>query len=142
MDHMGFGYEAEGAQVPQADPCQYYVAQLPTGGLHHRGVPEPGAQMVRSEHMSNYCTVRLSPDDSRQVRDSFYLMKTAVTKNVAIWPRQAKTTAAMGSGSPHRRYSTGIKSQPGDVKEAFLVNHLSELWAGPSPWIIHPSAVT
>lgn len=47
-------------------------------------------------------------------------MKTAVTKNVAIWPRQAKTTAAMGSGSPHRRYSTGIESQPVDTRGAFL----------------------
>lgn len=41
MDDVGFGYEAEGTQVPQADPCQYYVAQLPTGGFHYWGVPEP-----------------------------------------------------------------------------------------------------
>lgn len=41
MDDVGFGYEAEGTQVPQADPCQYYVAQLPTGRFHYWGVPEP-----------------------------------------------------------------------------------------------------
>lgn len=48
------------------------------------------------------------------------MMKTAVTKKVASWPRQAKTTAAMGSGSPHRRYSTGIGSQPADVPQKTL----------------------
>lgn len=60
MDNVGLGDEAEGAQVPQADPCQYYVAQLPTGGLHYGGVPEPGAQTVRSVHMSKYGIVLLS----------------------------------------------------------------------------------
>lgn len=44
MDDVGFGYEAEGTQVPQADPCQDNVAQLPTGGFHYRGVPEPRMQ--------------------------------------------------------------------------------------------------
>ena len=39
-------------------------------------------------------------------------MKTEVTKSVAMRPRQAKTTAAMGSGSPQRTYCTGIGSQP------------------------------
>ena len=38
---MGFGNEAEGTQVPHADPCQYDVAQLPTGRFHYWGVPEP-----------------------------------------------------------------------------------------------------
>lgn len=41
-----------------------------------------------------------------------YLIKTEVTKSVAMRPRQAKTTAAMGSGSPQRTYCTGIGSQP------------------------------
>lgn len=46
-----------------------------------------------------------------------YLIKTEVTKSVAIRPRQAKTTAAMGSGSPQRTYCTGIGSQPEGYKE-------------------------
>lgn len=44
MDDMGFGYEAEGAKVPQADPCQNNVAQLPTGRFYYWGVPEPWSQ--------------------------------------------------------------------------------------------------
>ena len=42
-----------------------------------------------------------------------YLIKMDVTKRVAMRPRQAKTTAAIGSGSPQRTYWTGIGSQPG-----------------------------
>jgi len=41
-----------------------------------------------------------------------YLIKTDVTKSVAMSPKQAKTTAAIGSGSPQRTYCTGIGSQP------------------------------
>lgn len=52
-------------------------------------------------------------------------MKTAVTKNVAMSPRQAKTTAAMGSGSPHRRYSTGIGSQPGERRNVIMWKYIS-----------------
>lgn len=44
MDDVRFGYEAEGTQVSQADPCQNDVAQLPTGGFHDWGVPEPWTQ--------------------------------------------------------------------------------------------------
>lgn len=39
-------------------------------------------------------------------------MKTEVTKSVDMSPRQAKTTAAIGSGSTQRTYWTGIGSQP------------------------------
>lgn len=41
-----------------------------------------------------------------------YLIKTEVTKSVAMRPKQEKTTAAMGSGSPQRTYCTGMGSQP------------------------------
>ena len=51
-------------------------------------------------------------DGAQNGTGGLYLMKTAVTKNVNMRPRQAKTTAAIGSGSPQRRYSTGIGSQP------------------------------
>lgn len=44
MDDMGFGNQTERAQVPQADPYQYDVAQLPTGRLYYWGIPEPSAQ--------------------------------------------------------------------------------------------------
>lgn len=54
-------------------------------------------------------------------------MKTAVTKNVAIRPRQAKTTAAMGSGSPQRRYSTGIGSHPGEKEGNYVKIHFLRL---------------
>lgn len=40
------------------------------------------------------------------------MIKTEVTKSVAMRPRQAKTTAAIGSGSPQRTYCTGMGSQP------------------------------
>ncbi len=50
MDDMGFGYEAEGTQVPQADPCQYYVAQLPTGRFHYWGVPEPERRHIQTNN--------------------------------------------------------------------------------------------
>lgn len=43
MDDVRLGDEAEGAQVAQADACKDDVAQLPAGGLDHRGVPEPDA---------------------------------------------------------------------------------------------------
>lgn len=39
-------------------------------------------------------------------------MNTTVTNSVASRPRHAKTTAAIGSGSPHLRYWTGMRSQP------------------------------
>jgi len=39
-------------------------------------------------------------------------MNIAVTNKVASRPRHAKTTAAIGSGSPHLRYWTGMRSQP------------------------------
>lgn len=38
---MGLRNEAEGAQVPKADPSQDDVAELATGGLDHGGVPKP-----------------------------------------------------------------------------------------------------
>ena len=44
---MGLGDEAEGAEVAQEDPSQDDVAQLPAGGLHHGGVPEPDADTTR-----------------------------------------------------------------------------------------------
>lgn len=46
-----------------------------------------------------------------------YLIKTEVTKSVDSKPRQAKTTAAMGSGSPQSTYCTGIGSQPEEQKD-------------------------
>lgn len=117
VDDVGLGYEAEGAQVAQADSCQDDVAQLPTGGFHHWGVPEPDThtqkEWGKAQQLSaDFIVVSAFIFPLRSLERSPHLMKTAVTKNVAIWPRQAKTTAAMGSGSPHRRYSTGIGSQP------------------------------
>lgn len=47
---MGFGYEAEGTQVTQADPCQYYIAQLPTGRFHYWGVPEPEHRHIQTNN--------------------------------------------------------------------------------------------
>lgn len=47
-------------------------------------------------------------------------MKTDVTKSVAMRPRQEKTTAAMGSGSPQRTYCTGIGSQPEGCREIMI----------------------
>ena len=41
---MGLGDEAEGAEVAQEDPSQDDVAQLTTGRLHNRGVPEPSVE--------------------------------------------------------------------------------------------------
>lgn len=41
MHHVGLGNEAERTQVPQADPNQDDVAQLPTGGLDYWGIPKP-----------------------------------------------------------------------------------------------------
>lgn len=40
MDDVGFSDEGEGAQITQADPGQYDVAQLSAGGFHHWGVTE------------------------------------------------------------------------------------------------------
>lgn len=58
MDNMGFGYEAEGTQVTQADPCQYDVAQLPTGRFHYWGVPEPEHRNIHTSNYSTYSTCR------------------------------------------------------------------------------------
>lgn len=44
-------------------------------------------------------------------------MNIAVTNKVASRPRHAKTTAAIGSGSPHLRYWTGMRSQPTEKKK-------------------------
>lgn len=44
MYDMGFGNQTECAQVPQADPYQYDVAQLPTGRFYYWGIPEPSTQ--------------------------------------------------------------------------------------------------
>ena len=44
---VGLGDEGEGAQIAQTDPSQDDVAKLPAGGLHHRGVSEPGAVDTR-----------------------------------------------------------------------------------------------
>lgn len=44
MYDMGFGNQTERAQVPQADPYQYDVAQLPTGRFYYWGIPEPSTQ--------------------------------------------------------------------------------------------------
>lgn len=49
MDDMGFGNQTERAQVPQADPYQYDVAQLPTGRLYYWGIPEPSATNKRRD---------------------------------------------------------------------------------------------
>lgn len=121
MDDVGLGYEAEGAQVAQADSCQDDVAQLPTGGFHHWGVPEPyiHRKSGKAQQLSaDFIVAPVFKFSLRSLERSPHLMKTAVTKNVAIWPRQAKTTAAMGSGSPHRRYSTGIGSQPAEYERS------------------------
>lgn len=40
VDDVGFSDEGEGAQITQADPGQYDVAQLSAGGFHHWGVTE------------------------------------------------------------------------------------------------------
>lgn len=46
MDDVGFSDEGEGAQITQADPGQYDVAQLSAGGFHHWGV-------TKSKHKHN-----------------------------------------------------------------------------------------
>lgn len=54
MDDMRFGYEAEGTEVTQADPCQDYVAQLPTGGFHDGGVTKPEYRRTVLIHVRKY----------------------------------------------------------------------------------------
>lgn len=116
---MGLSNEAEGAQVSKADPSQDDVAELATGGLDHGGVPKPSVikcsykrrqinkHWCDSNHNSHliFCFININ-------REYYYLIKTEVTKSVARRPRQAKTTAAMGSGSPQRTYCTGMGSHP------------------------------
>lgn len=52
-------------------------------------------------------------------------MNTIVTNSVASRPRHAKTTAAIGSGSPHLRYWTGMRSQPTETeKEKGKLNYV------------------
>lgn len=52
-------------------------------------------------------------------------MNMIVTNSVASRPRHAKTTAAIGSGSPHLRYWTGMRSQPTEKeKEKGKLNHV------------------
>lgn len=56
MDHVRLGDEAEGAQVAQADACEDDVAQLPAGGLDHRGVPEPETHAHHDQRPLNKST--------------------------------------------------------------------------------------
>lgn len=79
MYNMGFGNETERTQVPQADPYQYDVAQLSTGRFYYWGVPEPSTQTFRDKNMESNGPERICA----QLRDC-YLIKTPVTKNVAI----------------------------------------------------------
>lgn len=62
------------------------------------------------------------------------MIKTEVTKSVARRPRQAKTTAAMGSGSPQSTYCTGMGSQPEGhrqtPKDAFMSTHAFDILIG------------
>lgn len=44
MYDMGLGNQTERAQIPQADPYQYDVAQLPTGRFYHWSISKPLTQ--------------------------------------------------------------------------------------------------
>lgn len=67
MDDMGFGYEAEGTQVSEADPSQYNVAQLPAGGFHYWGVPEP-----KHIQINNYAQINVR-DNIQTCRNADYI---------------------------------------------------------------------
>lgn len=94
-----------------------WCSTAPCWKISPLGCPGTWRQIYTDLHLSTETQMWHSSQKSSKLTLMIlicYLMKTAVTKKVAIRPRQAKTTAAMGSGSPHRRYSTGIGSQPGD----------------------------